>query len=246
MPDRRSLADLRSCSASRSSPCRCWAERPAADDLAPDHIAERYGLFTIIVLGESVLAATTAVQAALDAGGFTAAADRRGDRRPAARVRNVVGVLQGASRIDGAPAVAAGSMIAWGYGHYVVFAAVAALGAGLGVATDLVLDHADLGPVAVAATVAIPICDLSGAVTLLQAGADPGPRMRVAGACVALGIVAASAAVPPPTAAAVAGLAAVVTILLAINVVTARPVTTGGRIGPRRDGRVRPSAAAVR
>ena len=40
-----------------------WAERPGADAVASRHIAERYGLFTIIVLGESVLAATGAVQA---------------------------------------------------------------------------------------------------------------------------------------------------------------------------------------
>ena len=37
----------------------------------PEHIAERYGLFTIIVLGECVLAASTAVQAAIDAGELT-------------------------------------------------------------------------------------------------------------------------------------------------------------------------------
>ena len=43
------------------------AGRPTA--WHPRHIAERYGLFTIIVLGESVLSATVAVQAALDAGG---------------------------------------------------------------------------------------------------------------------------------------------------------------------------------
>ena len=29
-----------------------WAERPAHDAWHPRHIAERYGLFTIIVLGE--------------------------------------------------------------------------------------------------------------------------------------------------------------------------------------------------
>ncbi|PZS32881.1 MAG: hypothetical protein DLM59_07335 [Pseudonocardiales bacterium] len=34
----------------------------------PEHIVERYGLFTLIVLGESVLAATTAVQQAYTSG----------------------------------------------------------------------------------------------------------------------------------------------------------------------------------
>ncbi len=32
----------------------------------PHHIADRYGAFTIIVLGESISAATVAVQSALD------------------------------------------------------------------------------------------------------------------------------------------------------------------------------------
>ncbi|HEY3240896.1 MAG TPA: low temperature requirement protein A, partial [Acidimicrobiia bacterium] len=46
-----------------------WAERAGATPWHPRHIAERYGLFTIIVLGECVLAASVAVQSAIDAGG---------------------------------------------------------------------------------------------------------------------------------------------------------------------------------
>src|SRR5262249_53273173 len=42
-----------------------WAERPSATTWHPRHIAERFGLFTLIVLGESVLAATTAIQSVL-------------------------------------------------------------------------------------------------------------------------------------------------------------------------------------
>ena len=38
-----------------------WAERRGATTWHPEHIAERYGLFTIIVLGESVLASSNAV-----------------------------------------------------------------------------------------------------------------------------------------------------------------------------------------
>lgn len=43
-----------------------WAERYSTTNWHPHHIAERYGLFTIILLGESVLAATIGLQAALD------------------------------------------------------------------------------------------------------------------------------------------------------------------------------------
>ena len=42
-----------------------WAERAAPTTWHPHHIAERYGLLTLIVLGESILAATLAVQSAL-------------------------------------------------------------------------------------------------------------------------------------------------------------------------------------
>ena len=43
-----------------------WAEQAGRTPWHPRHIAERYGLFTIIVLGESVLSATVGVQAAID------------------------------------------------------------------------------------------------------------------------------------------------------------------------------------
>ena len=50
-----------------------WAERAAgAPVFHAGHIEERYGLFTIIVLGESVLSASAGFQAALDEGGLTA------------------------------------------------------------------------------------------------------------------------------------------------------------------------------
>jgi len=45
-----------------------WAERNEPITWHPAHIGERYGLFTIIVLGESVLAATVAMQTAVDEG----------------------------------------------------------------------------------------------------------------------------------------------------------------------------------
>src|SRR5207253_4575551 len=49
-----------------------WAEAAGRSAWNPRHIAERYGLFTLIVLGESVLAATLAIQSALDARQATA------------------------------------------------------------------------------------------------------------------------------------------------------------------------------
>src|SRR3989442_944110 len=44
-----------------------WAERGRGTAWHPHHIAERYGLFAIILLGEGVLAASGGVTRALDA-----------------------------------------------------------------------------------------------------------------------------------------------------------------------------------
>jgi low temperature requirement protein LtrA len=41
-----------------------WAERRGPTPWHPEHIIERYGLFTIIVLGETILAASLAIQSA--------------------------------------------------------------------------------------------------------------------------------------------------------------------------------------
>jgi low temperature requirement protein LtrA len=149
-----------------------WAERAGRETpWHGGHIVERYGLFTIIVLGECVLATTTAVQAAFEAGG-----------NPGPLLTVAIGGLLLVfalwwSYFKHEPDVGhhrtLRSMITWGYGHYFVFAAVAALGAGLAVATDTTLDAADLAPAVAAATVAIPVVVFLVAVTLLHARGMP-------------------------------------------------------------------------
>ena len=137
-----------------------WAERAGpTTPWHPGHIAERYGLFTIIVLGECVLAATTAVQVAHRRRRRDRAAARGRGRRPGPRLRDVVGVLQ-APNPTSATSLAR-TMLGWGYGHYFVFASLAALGAGLQVAADTTHQAIDLGPQAAAATVGVPLVGLS-------------------------------------------------------------------------------------
>ena len=106
------------------------AERGNMTTFHPHHIAERYGLFTVIVLGESVTAATLAFQGALD---DTASATLIG-----LAVAGIVILFclwwvyfdhEDNPRLDSPRA----SFI-WGYGHYFVFAGAAAVGAGLVVA----------------------------------------------------------------------------------------------------------------
>jgi len=100
----------------------------------PEHISERYGLFTLIVLGECVAAATVALQAAASSHGISA---------------SQVGVAAGAIFLifalwwwyfehpsEEALRMSRNLAFLWGYAHYAVFASVAALGAGLEVAAE--------------------------------------------------------------------------------------------------------------
>jgi low temperature requirement protein LtrA len=109
------------------------AERPSMTPWHPRHIAERYGLFTLIVLGESVLAATNAIQTALDTG-------HGGTRLLALAAAGVVIVFSMWWLYFDRPAhdllTSLRAALFWGYGHYLVFASAAAVGAGLAVAVD--------------------------------------------------------------------------------------------------------------
>jgi len=131
-----------------------WAERRAATAWHPGHIAERYGLFTLIVLGECVLAASTAIQSALEAGEVTLALLSIGGSglvivfamwwlyfdQPAHRLLR--------SQRTG---------FIWGYGHLLIFASAAAVGAGLQVAVDGASGAAHLSTSETGAAVAVPV-----------------------------------------------------------------------------------------
>ena len=132
-----------------------WAERSQTSSWHPHHIAERYGLFTIILLGESVFAASTGVDSALDAGGVSAPL-------VVVAVSALALVfalwwlyfLQPAG--DGLASHRERSYI-WGYGHYGIFAALAAVGAGLEVAVERAGHDIAASPVAVGYAIAVPV-----------------------------------------------------------------------------------------
>jgi len=144
-----------------------WAEAAAPTTWHHHHIAERYGLFTLIVLGETVLSATNAVKEAIESGTevidlvFLAAAglvlvfamwwlyfDQPGHRR-LAQFRYGY---------------------AWGFGHYLIFASAAAVGVGLEVAlgAETHAGHAPELVTALATTIPVAIFLLS--VWLLHVG----------------------------------------------------------------------------
>jgi low temperature requirement protein LtrA len=131
-----------------------WSEQARNTSWHPRHITERYGLFTILVLGQAILASTVAIQSALDdrpvtgplytvtAGGLLIvfALWWLYFARPAYRIltsnRNV---------------------LLWGYGHYLIFAATAAIGSGLAVVIDQTTGFASLPHPLAAATVTVPV-----------------------------------------------------------------------------------------
>lgn len=131
-----------------------WAEaRGRMTSWHPRHIAERYGLFTIIVLGEVILATLNGVRAVSSEHGFSAPV-----------VMIAVGGLLLVFALwwlyFGGEAEAFPSLrvaLAWGYGHYLVFASIAAIGAGLEAALDVTEHHAHVSVRAVALAVAVPV-----------------------------------------------------------------------------------------
>mgnify|MGYP000868029287 CR=1 FL=1 len=117
-----------------------WAEKAGKSPFHPHHIAERYGLMTIIVLGEVMLSSVQAIQGALGL---------RGEGGHAVSSDFFVLIIGGLIAVfalwwlyfkrNHADIVAnEKAMWIFGYGHYFIFASVAAVGAGLAAAVDVV------------------------------------------------------------------------------------------------------------
>jgi low temperature requirement protein LtrA len=142
-----------------------WAERAAPTSWHPRHIAERYGLFTLIVLGECVLASTLAIESALatDADLADLATTAAGGLLT---VFGMWWLYFGRESHHFLTSLRAG--IVWGYGHYLIFGSAAAVGAGLAVNVDSLTHHAAIGPRAAAAAFTIPVALFLLAVWALQ------------------------------------------------------------------------------
>jgi len=130
-----------------------WAERAERTAWHPHHIAERYGLFTIIVLGESILAGAGAFQVAFE--------------EQHANVELYATAFCGLvivfalwwlyfAKPAGPILAATEEGFIWGYGHYLVFGSAAALGAGLAVVIDVIDHTAPTSATMAAASVTVP------------------------------------------------------------------------------------------
>ncbi|MCZ4516341.1 low temperature requirement protein A [Streptomyces sp. ActVer] len=129
------------------------AEREFSTVWHPHHISERYGLFTIIVLGETIAAATIAVKVGVDEN------DALGELLPIASggllIIFAAWWIYFVVPIHGHLSSSRKAFL-WGYGHYVIFASAAAIGAGLEVAVEQAVGKARISTLAASAAVTLP------------------------------------------------------------------------------------------
>jgi low temperature requirement protein LtrA len=185
----------------------------------PGHIAERYGLFTIIVLGETILATSIGVRTALAnrASFGELAPDLVGALlivfsmwwiyfdMPASEIVQQVR-RSFTRRLNGA--------FAWGYGHYFVFAGAAATGAGLTVAIDQATGHSNLTSLEAGFAETVPVALYLVAVWGLHARYKPKGLWKILAVPAAVALILASSALSEP----VLATGIIMAVLVATNV----------------------------
>jgi low temperature requirement protein LtrA len=131
-----------------------WAEFASPTTWYADHIRERYGLFTIIVLGESILATSMAIQSVINEGALNG---------------KLISVILGGLLIVYSmwwlyfyqPAdylmTSLRHMFIWSYSHLLIFGATAAVGAGVAVVIDQVTHHVEISATGAGLAVALPV-----------------------------------------------------------------------------------------
>ena len=121
----------------------------------PHHIAERYGLLAIITFGEVVLGTTTAIEAVVAEQGWSAEAAAIA----LAGISLAVGLWWCYFTVPYGEALResnARSML-FGFAHILLYAAIAAAGAGLHAAAYLLEDHSQLDTAQTVLTIAVPV-----------------------------------------------------------------------------------------
>lgn len=131
-----------------------WAESHGGTPWNPHHITERYSLFTLILLGESILASANAAVEAFDSG----------HHLPSLVAVSSAGLVIAAgmwwiyfSRPQHTFVGTLRSSLTYGYFHYVIFAAAGAISAGVEVAIDGIEDETRASSLASAGSLTIPV-----------------------------------------------------------------------------------------
>lgn len=209
-----------------------WAERRARTAWHPHHIAERYGLFTLILLGESLLASANAVIDALSAGAPVDATESHG-----APVGDLVALAAAGlvitaaiwwiyfSREQHERLRTLGDGFRFGYMHYVIFAAVGAVSSGVEVEIDHLTGQTDLSDAAAGLVLTIPVAVflLAAWFVLLRRAVAPW-----ASACIVGGAVVIALTGLLPAAEFVAAAVLMPAIVVVLEVDAARAVTRRG------------------
>lgn len=164
-----------------------WAEAQRPTPWNPHHITERYSLFTLILLGESILASANSIVEAIGAGGH---------HLPALLTLAVVGLCLAAgmwwvyfSREQHQHIGELRHTLTFGYFHYVIFAAAGAFSAGIEVTVDALGGEVQLSAVAVAAALTVPVALFLLGVwwsTLRHALGAPGNALLLVGVAIVL------------------------------------------------------------
>jgi low temperature requirement protein LtrA len=181
------------------------------------HIAERYGLLTIVTLGEGVIGTVASLGAVVEAQGWSLDA--------------ALIAVAGTGLTFGLWwmyfTVPAGEVLQvhrerafpWGYGHMLIFGSIAATGAGLHVAASYISHAAHIGATATVITVAAPVGVFALALFALYAylvhSGDPFHIALLAGtaAVLALAVLLASVGIPMAVCLVVVMLAPLVTVV---------------------------------
>jgi low temperature requirement protein LtrA len=181
------------------------------------HIAERYGLLTIITLGEGVIGTVASLSAVVESHGWS----RDAALVAIAGTGLTFGMWWMYFTIPSAQVLRTHRERAfpWGYGHILIFGSIAATGAGLQVAAAYLIDEAQIGATATVLTVVVPVAvyvfALFALYTYLVQAADPFHLTLLAGTTgvLALATFLASAGVGMPVCLVVVMLAPVVTVV---------------------------------
>jgi low temperature requirement protein LtrA len=177
-----------------------WAERAGVTPWHPHHIAERYSLFFIIVLGETVLSTTVAIQQAVIAHDLHA---------------GLVFVVAGGVLIvfsvwwlyffrESGPVLERvhvhynHNAYLWGYGHYVIFASGAAIGAGLAARVDVWRHGSQSSHLLTAAAVTVPVAILLAGIWAICVRVHDGSMRTAAAYAVAVVLVLCATVTPAP------------------------------------------------
>ena len=130
------------------------AERRGRTPWHAEHITERYGSFTLILLGESLLASSQAIIEARDAEVPLA------ELVPLGALCLIVTAAMWWIYFWPPHHEAIGSLrssLTYGYGHYVIFGAAGAFSVGVGLEVDVAMGVSEIGPTAAAYGISLPI-----------------------------------------------------------------------------------------